>query len=259
MDHWFRGYMVGKDLAGRATLAGLMGLGINGRRLTDDEAGMLDDIAVAWTSADPRIWPLKVSRLASSFGGTIQGIAAALLCMDCHVVGIWESSLATARWLGELRESLRDCAGDPERVAQAARDHLGNRRFIPGFGVPYRVEDERVPPMWRCLANRGRDRLPNVHLFEQVGDVVRRERGIGPNVTGLATAICLDLGFAPDEIGSLLIYLATPMIIANAHEGARQAPAVLQRLPDDRVRYIGPAPRVSPRARGADRGEGGAG
>jgi hypothetical protein len=201
----------------------------------------------------------EILRLASTFGGTIQGIAAALLCMDCHVVGIWESSLATARWLVELRETLGDRAGDPEAVAQTVRDHLADRRYFPGFGVPFRVEDERVPPMWRCLEARGRDRLPYAHLFGLVGEVVRRERGMNPNIAGLAAAVCLDLGFAPDEIGPLLIFLAVHMFVANAHEGARQAPAVLQRLPDDRVRYVGPAPRVSPRARGTDRGGGGSG
>lgn len=247
-DHSFHGHRVYQDLAGRVSLAGLVAIGINGRRLKDDEAAILDDIAVVWTIADPRIWPPKVSRLASAYGGSVEGIAAGLLCMDCSYVGIWQSSPATARWLIELRDALGDVIEDPHEVAKAADRLVSRRKFIPGFGVPYREEDERVPPMWKCLKARGRDQLPFVQLFAQIGAVVQKERGMHSNIAGLVAAICLDLSFRPDEIGPLLIYLAAHMFVANAHEGAEQAPEVLQRIPDDRVRYIGPAPRISPRA-----------
>lgn len=36
--------------------------------------------------------------------------------------------------------------------------------------------------------------------------------------------------------------------LANAVEAAQQAPKVLQELPVTAIRYLGPAPRVSPRA-----------
>lgn len=248
VEHRFFGHGVYKDLAGRVSLAGLVAIGINGRRLTESEVGILDDIAAVWTIADPRIWPLKVVRLASAFGGPLQGFAASLLCQDCSYVGIWQSSPATARWLIELGDLLKEGPRDSTRVAHVLQAFLESRRFIPGFGVPYRDEDERVAPMWQRLIARERDRLEFVQIFAKMGEVVRNERGMNPNIAGLTAAICLDLGFSADEIGMLLIALGTHMFVANAREGAEQTPEVLQRIPDDRVRYVGRAPRLSPKA-----------
>ena len=45
---------------------------------------MLDDLAVILSgAADPRIWPLKITRLVGSYGGTIAGFVAGQLCTEC--------------------------------------------------------------------------------------------------------------------------------------------------------------------------------
>jgi citrate synthase len=133
-------------------------------------------------------------------------------------------------------------------VVTVLRSFFSNRSFIPGFGVPYRDNDERVPPMWRCLRRRGRDGLAFVQLFAMVGEFLEKERGIKPNIAGLTAAICLDIGFTAEEIGTLLIAFGMHMFVANAHEGARQSTAALQQLPEEYIRYVGRPPRTSPRA-----------
>jgi hypothetical protein len=71
------------------------------------------------------------------------------------------------------------------------------------------------------------------------------------NIIGATAAICLDLGFRPREIAPMAAILLQPTLLANAVAGTVEAPEVLRRLPDDCVRYVGPAPRQSPRAAAA--------
>jgi hypothetical protein len=63
------------DLLGDETLTGLVALAVGARRLPAAEREVLDDIAVAMTLADPRIWPLKMTRLVASYGGGLAGMA----------------------------------------------------------------------------------------------------------------------------------------------------------------------------------------
>ncbi len=243
-EHTFLGHRVYEELAGRVSLSGLMAIAINGSKPDETDQRVLDDLAAVCTLADPRIWPPKVTRLGSAYGGTLEGIAAGLLCMDCRFVGFWQSSQVAAELLLELHAAAD---GEEQQIDEAAVGLVKPKGFIPGFGVPYREHDERFPPLQRCLKERGRDGGHFVALFDVLTGVVKREKGLAPNVSGLLAAVCLDLNFAPDEIGPLMVCLAIHQFVANAHEGARQAPAALRKLPDDRIRYTGPAPRRSPR------------
>ncbi len=248
-DHAYRGFMVFRDLEAETTLAGLLSLGIAGRRLGPEEAEVLDELAWSWTVADPRIWPLKVTRLAASYGGFLPGLAAGLVSVDCRFVGAWRNAPAAARWLLRLRQDLGPELDHPRALTAAAEDLVASRPYLAGFGVPYRREDERVPALRRRLEARDRLKLPYLRLFDAVTEVVRREWDMEPNIAGLAAAVCLDLGFELPELGPLMIALAVHMFIANAHEGALQRSPALRRLPDEKIRYVGKPPRKSPRAR----------
>jgi hypothetical protein len=81
-----------------------------------------------------------------------------------------------------------------------------------------------------------------------MSDALRREKRLEPNIGIGSAAVCLDLGLAPDEIAPLVVALMQHLIFANAVEGARQAPAALRHLPDDRIDYVGKPPRRSARA-----------
>jgi hypothetical protein len=77
--------------------------------------------------------------------------------------------------------------------------------------------------------------------------MMRRLQQLEPNIGVGTAAVCLDMGFTPHEISWLAVSLCQVPFIANAVEGAAQKPDVLRRLPDEAIRYIGAAPRVSPR------------
>lgn len=247
-DHRFFSWGVFDELTGHETLSGLMALAVSGRRLEPGEAALLDDIATLWTVADPRIWPLKVGRLAASFGGTLEGLAASVLCLDCLYVGGHRTTPAVARMLLKLADHLGPEIDQPERVDHAVRDLLLNKKHIPGFGVPFRDVDERLPPLRRCLRQRGRHTLPFWRLYEEVARVVIRRRGLQPNLAIGFVAACLDLGFDDEEIGALSIVIGLHTQVANVQEEGRLASPALRELPAGLVHYTGVGPRRSPRA-----------
>jgi hypothetical protein len=253
-EHAYFGWRAFAELTGADPFAGLLALSVSGRRLSREEAALLDDVAASWTIADPRIWPLKVTRLVSSYGRPLAGVAAGLLACDCHYVGGFEVSPAAARLLTSVREQVGDAVDDEEAVA-AALARRPARRLIPdGFGVPFREHDERLPVLRDCLERRGRAGLPYWRLLESMAAVFRRERKVEPNVGAAFAAICLDLGLASDDLGILSVALGTHMFFANAVEGARQQAAVLRCVPEEWVEYVGKEARVSPRAQAADDG-----
>jgi hypothetical protein len=246
-DHKFCGHWAFDELMGHESYTGLLALAVTGRRIPRDHCAVLDDLAGAMTMAEPRIMVLKALRLVASFGGTLSACCAATMCLEGSVIGPWTTTRA-ARNLLALRSSLEGRLSDPEAVTRETLALLAAQKRLVGFGVPFRPYDERLRALAGCIEKRGRDRLPFWTLQTQVSDVLRRERGLEPNIGIGTAAVCLDLGLAPEEIAPLVVALNQHLFYANAVEGARQAPAALRRLPDDRIDYMGKAPRRSARA-----------
>jgi hypothetical protein len=246
-DHKFCGHWAFAELMGHESYTGLLALAITGRRLPHDQCVMLDDLAGAMTVAEPRIWGPKAARLAAAFGGTLAACCAATLCLEGSAVGPWTTTRA-ARNLLALRSALEGRRSDPEAVRRETLALLAAQKRLVGFGVPFRPYDERLRALARCVEKRERDRLPFWTLQVAMSDALRREKGLEPNIGIGTAAVCLDLGLAPDEIAPLAVALNQHLIYASAVEGARQAPAALRHLPDDRIDYVGRPPRKSPRA-----------
>ena len=246
-DHKFCGHWAFAELAGNESYTGLLALAVTGRRLSRENCSMLDDLAGSVTMAEPRIWTLKAARLVAAYGGTLSACCEANLCLVGDVIGPWPTRDA-ARSLVTLRAALEGRLSDPEAVTHETLSLLAARKRLVGFGVPFRAYDERLRALARCVEKRGRDHLPFWTLQTMVSNVLWRERGAKPNIVIGLAAVCLDLGLAPDEIAPLVVALMQHLIFANAVEGARQAPAALRRLPDDRIDYVGKPPRKSARA-----------
>jgi hypothetical protein len=251
-NHFF-GHAVGRDLAGRETCTGLLALAIGGRQLSPDERSVLDDIAVVMTVADPRIWPLKLARVVSSYGSTLPAMAAANLCIERALIGHWTSGTAAAL-LVRLRESIHGAVDDAAAVRREVESALASGERWMGFGVPFREHDERVAALRRCLEQKGRVKLPYFRLLDTLAGAMLELKGLRPNIGGAVAAACLDLGYAPREISLLSVALGQADYLANAVEGAAQMPAVLRNLPAEVIRYVGPGPRESPRSRARDQG-----
>ena len=246
-DNRFRGHSVADELAGTTDLWSLVALAVGHRRLGADECAILDDLATCGCAADPRIWPLKAVRLASAFGRFTPGLVAGLLATDgAHgpsaVRSCAESLLALAAELGE--------AGDDARLeAIVAARLVDPSRPLPGFGVAAREVDERSVTFARCLVRRGVTPGPQWSFFVRVEAATRALRGLSANFGGTMAAILLDLGLAPAQIPAFVLTVLYASLVANAHEGAEQAPAVLRELPPTAIDYVGSPPRRSPRAR----------
>jgi len=247
------GHSVAQDLAGNERYVGLLSLAVAGRRLTVSECALLDDLAVVMTVADPRIWPLKLVRVASSHGGCLAAFAAGQLCLDEAFIGHFTTGEA-ARMLLETRRALGDGCFDVDAITEHVRVLLEPGKRLLGIGVPFRPIDERVVMLTERVHARGRADLPFWKLFLLFQTALERVKKLRPNMGLAAAALCLDLGFTPRECAILVTALGSADFLANAVEGSLQAPAVLRELPQSAIAYRGCEPRTSPRLQAAPAG-----
>lgn len=250
-EHRYFGHEVFEDLLGQETFTGLTVLAVLGRRLPPEDCAVIDEAAVALTLADPRIWPLKLTRLLAAYGSPLLAATGGLLVLEGARIGpsVTEHS---ARLLSELRERLGDRWDDPALVRSAVEEISKGRRFLPGFGTPFRPEDERLVAFRKSLARRGRTDLPHFRALEAVVPIISELTHAQPNIALGVAACFLDLGLAIGEVAPLTTALLHHMFIANALESSAGAPAWLRELPEHAVDYAGPGPRRSSRAIAAE-------
>lgn len=249
-DNLFRGYGVLADLAGSAGFWSMISLALGGPRLGREQERILDDLSTCCFAADPRVWPMKAVRLGSAFGSTTAGLCVGLLAVDEARMGPAIAGGA-ARFYVELWRP-GSAWPDAERLAAHLDAAVAAGRRIDGFGVPFRPRDERVDALRRCLVQHPKARGPYWSLMEAIDAHFAERHRLPVNIAGAAAAVALDLGFEPEPIGHLPAALLLANFLANAYEGAQQRPALLQRLPDEVVDYVGPPPRTSPRSRSED-------
>jgi hypothetical protein len=245
-EHRYFGHRVFGELTGRESLAGLLALSIVGRRLSPDCSALLDDAAAALTLADPRIWPLKLTRVVATYGHMLPALCAGMLMEDEARIGPW-AFLEAAKALLELHATLGTGSVAPERVREVVDTYLGKHGFIWGFGTPFRSEDERLVAFRRCVGQRQRDQLPYWKTMELVSQAVRAARKAEPNIGVALAAVLLDMGLTPTQIGALVVSLMQHMFFAHAVEGVG-AKTALRELPEACVTYEGRPARQSPRA-----------
>jgi hypothetical protein len=235
------------DLAGQETLTSMVALAVSGRRMTPEERAVLDDVAVSSVLADPRIWPLKIARLVSSYGSCLPAMVATILGIEDGLVGHWTTRECAHHFIELAREAPDPT---PESLRGPIERRLREGKALFGFGVPFRPQDERLLCLRGRIVARGRDGLLYWRLLEAAAVVMRSLKpSREPNATAGVTAALLDLGFTPDQVPVLAVTLGQTDFLANAVEGAEQRAAVLRRLPDDCIRYVGKPPRTSPRAK----------
>ena len=258
-DHRWFGRSVLREMSGagvvRESYASVIATAISGRRFSAEACDVLDEMAVLISAADPRVWPLKITRLVASYGGMLAGFVAGHLCMEGDRIGPPIARHA-ATMLAELMvavggtEVVRAATdSDRDRLERAALAVVSTRKRLIGYGIPFRPEDERYVALRAMIERRGREVLPWWRLHSILNDVVRQERKLPPNIGIGVAAMALDLGFLPDEIGAVPTFFNINCFVANAVEGANQQAAVLRCLPDTSIDYVGFGPRESPRAR----------
>jgi hypothetical protein len=246
-DNLYFGHAALGDLLEHETLSGLVAMGVSGQRPTDPQRPVLDAIAVLVNSADPRIWPLKLTRLVSSYGGVLAGYCAGQLAIEGGRIGYWVTGHAAAT-LAALRQAVGDRIDEPEAVAQAVGDLVRSGGRILGFGVPLRPSDERMDALRAYATRTGLDRGAHWRLQEALAGHLEKERGVQRNICIGLAAVLLDLGYPAHQTSALAHFLSQNVFVANAYEAAQQQSPEMQKLDDDHVDYVGPARRQTPRA-----------
>jgi hypothetical protein len=246
-DNLYFGHRSLGELLGHETMTGLMAMAVTGRRPSASEREVLDTIALVMNSADPRIWPLKATRLVASYGGTLAGFAAGQLALEGRQIGPWIIGHAAGE-LAALREAIGERFNDAASVERAIVARVGRHPRVVGYGVPLRVCDERMEALRAQMAKLQRDALPYWTLQEALSAEVMRLAGAAPNVGIGVAAVLLDLGYTPLQASAATTFVNQNVFAANAFEAAQQREPSMQRLPEDKVAYVGAPPRTSPRA-----------
>lgn len=226
----YRGWDLFRDLL-PSPLSQLLVLGITGRRISADVAALVDDIILCVAVADPRIWPMKIARLASSYGSDVAGLAAPFFAMAEARLGPAPFGPA-ARGLVELADRVGFEPTD-EALRDALADAFESKRFPPGFGVPFRARDERSDGLESSLRRHGRWDGPYVRLYRRIVEQVRAKKWPEPNITLISAAAFLDAGFAVHEIVPIMHVAAIPSFQANAVEESQLRSPALRCLPLD--------------------------
>lgn len=232
----FRGKRVLGELLGTTTTTQLLALAITGRVLAQADATLIDDMMTAMASADPRLWPFKLTRLASAHGSASYGVGATIVASQGAIFG----PTRFAEIAGVLRE-LAAHAGDDDQLEAKLREGR------TGFGILYGRYDVRFDALMGQLDRRGH-RGPFCDLVRRAVHVARTRLNVEPHVFVAIVALGLDLELTPAQIGALGMLPLILDALPNAVEGAQQAPIALQCLPTSVVLYVGPEPRASERA-----------
>ncbi|MFO8073661.1 MAG: hypothetical protein R6V85_17510 [Polyangia bacterium] len=243
----FCGKSVERDLVGCSTPLDLVALCSLGRPIDEAEHRSLSDLSVVLTAADPRIWPLKLTRLLACYGRSFCGIAGGVLGLVGNSLGPQSTQdAAEMLWkVSRAREVISDDEGELRRLVE---EEIGKRGYVPGFGIPYRSVDVRLSALDREMAELERDRLPFYRLkglFQQVASTSFPK--LIPNVSLGGAALCLDIGFRPDQIAPLVLWLVSHTYFCNAAEEASSKTPVGRSLLETSIDYVGRSPRRSSR------------
>lgn len=244
-----RGYDMFDELVEESPWS-VMSLALNGRRLNAHEDRVCDMLASIIGLAEPRIWPLKLTHLIASYGRSFSGISAGFSVLDGAIIGP-NSALLAATFLHEAGSAPTDEARFA-RIETAIDELVARGEPVPAFGVIGRKVDERWVAIQAWCDEHHHDHGPFWRMYQHGVKHMMAHHGQQPNVIGPVAAFFLDCGHPPDAtplFTSALVYWA---FVGNAIDGRRESPEVLRRLPEEFVRYKGPAPRKSPRALAAD-------
>ena len=233
----FYGKRVFAELLGHTSTAQMLVLGLTGRLLTASEAAVVDDVITAMSSADPRLWPFKLTRLAAAYGNATYGVAATILASQGAIFGP-----TRFEQIANVLSGLHARAPSDDELETLLRDGA------VGFGILYGRYDVRYDQLMAALDRRGHSG-PFTERARQAVHVARSRLTVEPHVFVAIAAVCLDLGMTPTQIANFGMLPLFHDALANAAEGARHASTELQSLPAEVIEYVGPAPRLSERAR----------
>lgn len=224
----------------------LMAVGFGLPPLDDDGREILRALALCLTSADARVWPLKLTRILSSYGNPFAGFFGAQLANYSERMGPGTASngAGSLRWMLEQLPA----APSPAEVRAVVAEHLETRGRIAGFGVPFRKQDERLLALHRLLSGHPAQQGRAWRLHLQIIEVMREREELEPNIVFPMSALLLDLGLSAERTGLFATMLMGHTFAAHAVEASEQDGALLRELGAEHVEDGSRPPRRSPRA-----------
>jgi hypothetical protein len=119
--------------------------GIIGRLLDDDDIAVVDDIVTAMSSADPRLWPFKITRLGAAYGHATFGMGTTFVASQGAIFGA---------------NRFQEIAGTPDNACQITSclryydhelgDSSASTRTRDWPGSPIRSRDEAATSDHSC-------------------------------------------------------------------------------------------------------------
>ncbi|MBL8938877.1 MAG: hypothetical protein JNM69_30225 [Archangium sp.] len=239
-DNRFLGRSVFDDWATRLsspTEAMMAALGVE---VNAENAEAFRLIALCGMSPDARVWPLKLTRLLSSWGDPVAGFFGAQLVTAGRVMGPGAAGGAAVMlsWFDTHLGATPTGPEVAEALAKWKREHPGP---LLGFGVPFRAVDERRAAMLKLSHGRpvSKRRFWQLHLR-----LAEALPAVPPNVALCFAALLLDSGVPPEHCGLATSHLMSHVFLAHAIEGAKTDGAV-NVWPEGAVEFHGtPARRM---------------
>jgi len=239
-----RGYSVYDDLMGEDYWSQLA-VSVGYRPLTPEQCEVFDVFSSGYLLAEPRVWFLRVARMCASFGRFVPGIASCLLLLETTTMtGALRPEVG--EFYREYRALAEDDQSDELAYARAWFDSYDGRP--PGFWTQARARDERQANIGRWLDEVREWDGPYYRLQKELADFALEEYDTWPNYVAILTAVMLDMGFEPEHVPPFVLTMQNTNALNNVVEASQQESESLRNFPRDYVRYVGPAPRKSPRA-----------
>lgn len=207
-EHLLRGRALYGDLLGKRSFFQVAALAIAGVELDRRDADLLEQLGVTTQLADPRIWPLTVTRRIASAGGSLGRSVVAGLASLCtpHMTALPVAGFM--RFLDGLELASGRCGVDA-----AVAGVLERGEIVPGAGRPVLRGDERVPRQLDLARRYDRFDGPSMRLARELDEVLARRKGVRVNSAGFQGAIMRDMGFKPDAAGAFcLLYFIVPLL-----------------------------------------------
>ena len=129
------------------------------------------------------------------------------VAMAAGLLTIGEVFVGTMEGCAQLLQRGMGSSDHEQFCAQIAREYLGARKALPGFGHPFhKPDDPRTPRLFQVAREAGVDGR-YIRLLEQLGRAVDREAGkhLTINATGAIGALLLEIGIPPDIMRAIAV------------------------------------------------------
>lgn len=212
-DHELRERLVFDALLGEQRFMQVVALAVAGVELSESDAELVEQLLIASQVADPRIWPLAVTRRLARFGAPFESrVLGGVASMLNPYMGAKPCAAFVA-----LLDRVHDALARGMSVDAWLDDVLASGELLPGFGRPViRGVDERVPHYLEIARNHGRLDCANVRVVLELDKRLSARKGIRVNAAGVITAILCDLGFSAAGIGGIIQLCLTVPVLMHA-------------------------------------------